>query len=465
MTASNSDQDEFDPNLEEGGEDFAYEEESFEDSEFSEEDSWDEEGFESESGDESGEGDGQSEEQPAKKKKGGLFNVILILLALVGGGGFIYLKVLSPAGQATAPQQAEAPATPAVEQQAEVPPPVAPEQPALAATDPLMPPPAGTTADALPPATPDVAAPALTPELTDAPPALADAPVEPAALTAEPAVPAPVAEQPVPAPAQPVEVASAPPMPSPISAPEPTAEGGFSGTLPSAKDIMLASPSAAKTPATDVAPSGISADAAKSIEQKLSVLLARLDTFEGRIANLENGIHQTSSEVSALKAKPAPVADLSAINQSVAKLEQKIASLESGSSTPAATPVAAKPAESPVAAAPAPADVAAIEKPTFIPAAEEEPAKPAAPAINAVDTPKTTETPAIVKTEKPVAPKVTSWVLRSAQPGTAMVAPKDGGDMRSIKVGDTLSGIGRIVAIEMADGRWVVRGTSGTITR
>ena len=71
----------------------------------------------------------------------------------------------------------------------------------------------------------------------------------------------------------------------------------------------------------------------------------------------------------------------------------------------------------------------------------------------------------MVKAAAPAVEKVASWVLRSAQPGTAMVAPKAGGDMRSVKVGDTLSGVGRIVAIEKNGSQWVVRGTNGTITR
>lgn len=447
MTASNPDQDDFDPSLEEGTEDFSYNEESFEDTEFSEEDSWDEEGFEEEAGEESAAGDESSDEKPVKKKKGGLFNVALILLALIGGGGFVYLKILAPGtatppAQQSTPQQAELPPaeTALPVQQAETTPLSAPEQPSTASNEPLLPPPV----DAL-------AAP-------EAPPALADIPADIAVDT--PAAVPPVTDTSVPPPpAQPVEVASAPPMPAPIAAPTPAApgEGGFSGTLPSAKDIMLAAP--APMASANEAPSGISADAAKSIEQKLSVLLARLDTFEGRITSLENGVHQISSEVSTLKSKPAPTPDLSSVNQAIEKLEKKMGSLETGAPAAASAPAA------PVAETPAPAaDVSKLDQPTFIPAVEEE--KAPAPVVNAVDTPKAPAATTAVKTEKPVAaPKVTSWVLRSAQPGAAMVAPKEGGDMRSIKVGDTLSGIGRIVAIEMSEGRWVVRGSSGTITR
>src|SRR5690606_4369503 len=112
------------------------------------------------------------------------------------------------------------------------------------------------------------------------------------APTPMPTPAAPQAEMPAPvaAPQQPAEVASTPPMPAPIAAPEAALRKGaeFNPGLPSARDIMLA-PAGAQ-PENAAAPGGLSADAAKSIEQKLSVLLARLDTFEGRITNLESGL-------------------------------------------------------------------------------------------------------------------------------------------------------------------------------
>ncbi len=57
-----------------------------------------------------------------------------------------------------------------------------------------------------------------------------------------------------------------------------------------------------------------------------------------------------------------------------------------------------------------------------------------------------------------------NWELRGAQPGQAMVSTKGGkGDIRTVFVGDTLSGVGRITAITRTPSGWVVRGTNGTL--
>jgi intracellular multiplication protein IcmG len=45
-----------------------------------------------------------------------------------------------------------------------------------------------------------------------------------------------------------------------------------------------------------------------------------------------------------------------------------------------------------------------------------------------------------------------------------MLVPSGGGEMKTVAVGDTLSGIGRIKSIQMEGGRWVVQGTTGKVT-
>lgn len=448
MTDNNPDQEDFDPSLEEGVEDFGYEEESFGEEEFSDE-PWDE-SFE-EGSDEATEGDAYAK---PPKKKGGLFNIILIAAAVLGGGAFVYLKVLAPSG-GSVPQPtpiAEAPVEmPAETQQVALQPesPVAPPSPEsplasdgrLPTLSPDAPPPVPADAAPVVALTPEPA-PALTPE-----PALAETPaienVPAAAPVLTPEVPV------VPAPQQPVEVATAPPMPSPIAAPEAAVktDNGFNPGLPSAKDIMLAPTASAPESAAQVG--GVSADAAKGIEQKLSVLIARLDTFEGRITNLESGLHQVSSNISTLESKPAAVVDLQGVNDAIQALERKISGLEKTAS-----------------AAPTPAqDVSKIDKPTFVPAAPEV-SEPAPKTISPVDTPKVEAAPKPVVKAEPAATAARSvaWVLRSAQPGAAMVVPKAGGDMRTVRVGDNLSGLGRIIAIEQRGSRWVVQGTQGTLT-
>ena len=59
----------------------------------------------------------------------------------------------------------------------------------------------------------------------------------------------------------------------------------------------------------------------------------------------------------------------------------------------------------------------------------------------------------------------TKWVLRAAQPGKAWVSQQGQRDMRSVVVGDSLPGIGRITEISFSNGHWTVQGTTGKITR
>ena len=57
------------------------------------------------------------------------------------------------------------------------------------------------------------------------------------------------------------------------------------------------------------------------------------------------------------------------------------------------------------------------------------------------------------------------WVLRSAQPGRAVLAQKETGDFKTVEVGDHVAGLGRIRSIQVENGRWVVRGSSGSVSQ
>ena len=93
---------------------------------------------------------------------------------------------------------------------------------------------------------------------------------------------------------------------------------------------------------------------------------------------------------------------------------------------------------------------------------------PATPApITEAPKPKPTPKKVVAK-PKPVKKKIvpkTVWRLRSAQPGKAIVSPKGRDDTRSITVGSSLSGIGRVQSISNSSGKWVVTGTKGSISQ
>lgn len=57
------------------------------------------------------------------------------------------------------------------------------------------------------------------------------------------------------------------------------------------------------------------------------------------------------------------------------------------------------------------------------------------------------------------------WVLKSAQPGKAVVANVKTNYLRSIEVGGILPEIGKIVSISRETGRWVVQGSQGYISQ
>ena len=64
---------------------------------------------------------------------------------------------------------------------------------------------------------------------------------------------------------------------------------------------------------------------------------------------------------------------------------------------------------------------------------------------------------------KPVSIKK-SWVLRSAKPGQAWVSEKGQNEMKQIRVGDQLTGLGTIKSIEFdTNSGWIVKATKGTV--
>lgn len=69
----------------------------------------------------------------------------------------------------------------------------------------------------------------------------------------------------------------------------------------------------------------------------------------------------------------------------------------------------------------------------------------------------------VVKTQK--SQVRAKWELRAARPGEAWVAHEGQKEMRSLVIGDSLSGIGTITSITYDGQQWIVRGTQGRITQ
>ena len=85
------------------------------------------------------------------------------------------------------------------------------------------------------------------------------------------------------------------------------------------------------------------------------------------------------------------------------------------------------------------------------------PIKPPMPKVKSINSNK--------KSIKKPKSKAVNWVIRAAQPKNAVIYNKSAGDMLSIEVNDVVKGIGRIKAIKIINGLWVITGTSGKITQ
>lgn len=56
-----------------------------------------------------------------------------------------------------------------------------------------------------------------------------------------------------------------------------------------------------------------------------------------------------------------------------------------------------------------------------------------------------------------------SWILRSAQPGSAWLSLGGSNNLRRVAPGDKVQGLGTIVSVRQVAGRWVVEGTEATV--
>ncbi len=175
-----------------------------------------------------------------------------------------------------------------------------------------------------------------------------------------------------------------------------------------------------------------------SLEQNL---LAAKNDLQSKTQELDAANQQVASLNDSLKEMESKLADMTRkAQQAQTKAESSAAEAEEARAK--AAQEAAKPKEEPK-------QVEAESEPA--PLLEEKPT--AAPKLTK---PQAAEAPA-TKSQK--------WVLRAAQPGKASLAPKGSNEMRSVSMGDTVEGLGKIVSIQSENGVWTVRGTKGFVTR
>lgn len=69
-----------------------------------------------------------------------------------------------------------------------------------------------------------------------------------------------------------------------------------------------------------------------------------------------------------------------------------------------------------------------------------------------------------VSSGKKATEKKVVWTMKSAKPGRAVLADAKTGDLKTVSVGDTLSGVGKVTSIAEGPTGWVVQGTQGKIS-
>lgn len=371
------------------------------DDDFGTDDNWDDQGA-----------DAQYDEPQPQKKKSSLLTYGIIGLVVLGGAGF----ALSKMGGTPAP--------------------VAPEVPVEAAQNTL-----GDLRNEaakesqLETPTPDVPPPAAPPEgfMNEDAPALPVAPT----MTA--------VDTPVSPPVEALPVVPAPPAAAELPA-DPAVIGGLKpvSDFPSVDQIKKSEttevpaaaipPVAAELPVPETPPTVAAEVPTVPVVNKaeMTVLQGKLDAAQSKIDALEKDL-----------AAAKMAADASKSDAQVAELEEKVASLEKKLATQEDALKDAKQAEK-SQPAPVKEDVSTVdEEPVVTTAAR----------------------PAPAKTGSATPSKPVSWDLRGAQPGKAMLSKKGSEDVRTVSVGDTLPGLGKIISISQGASGWIVRGTQGSVTQ
>ncbi len=180
--------------------------------------------------------------------------------------------------------------------------------------------------------------------------------------------------------------------------------------------------------------------------QEVEAVVATPETvnMDNRLDNLEASIEIIMNRLDSLglaNAQPTPTAQpadnsaIQSLRDTIATLDNKIASLNTQIQETQSQP-----------------------KPSLTPMPEPEPqpeSKSAAPTPKVTETPKTSQS-------RPAAPRI-QYDLRGVSNGIAYIARKGTDNLQPVAVGNTVQGLGRITSIEQQSGRWVVRGSSGSV--
>lgn len=202
------------------------------------------------------------------------------------------------------------------------------------------------------------------------------------------------------------------------------------------KDVL---PVPADAPATMTAPAPVAAVDTSAADSKLADIQGQLTEAQLKIADLQKDLNLKEAALQQEKAKAAQVAETAASANNDAEVEDlkaKVAELE-----------------------------AKLAQKTSAKAVKSVPERSVS-SSDSVDVTTQTSPEPVVK--KPVAvkakPAKQNWTLKSASSTKAILSDKTTGDLKTVHVGDTVVGLGRIVSISDSTSAWVVKGTLGSVS-
>lgn len=208
--------------------------------------------------------------------------------------------------------------------------------------------------------------------------------------------------------------------------------------------VVNTAPVAAKTTAAEVS-APVVAPVDSNLRAEVVTLNERLNSLESKIDSALSAAAKIQTQsVQTTQAVAGEGVDLKRIESAISRLESRIDELGQA------------PRQNNVQVS-VPARVA------------EEPSKTtkaaSAPKVTKASTPKaTSRQKAEDAPYKPKAQAASSWRLRGAQPGLAIIA-QENGNVREVRAGDFVPGLGEITGVAQMNGKWVVQGTQGRISQ
>lgn len=193
------------------------------------------------------------------------------------------------------------------------------------------------------------------------------------------------------------------------------------------------------------------------LEQQFTELAASLHTLTSQLSKVEEQGQQVAAAADDMKSLASRLAALEKQIQSLQEQQGDLAEKAQKTEKSLKDVASAAVKQQKDVKLAAPSSAPSVPAPTSVQTPE--PAK-----AKEQDTPKQQDgTQAPVASAAKKAQSGSRYVLRAANPQIAYVARAGSRQLIQVRVGDSLSGIGQVRSIDSEGGRWVVRGTSGTI--